>query len=119
MQLGDLVSDEDAIGVLSNAIQHVGPDCKGILVDGFPCAKTQGAVFEEVIRPVDAILYLECTSETMLSRIMKRAEQSAQKRPDDIESTVQNRIRIFLRTTDEILAEYPSQTKRVSPTGEE
>lgn len=50
----------------------------------------------------------------MVSRILKRAAESVEKRADDNEATIKNRIETFIKNTDEILSQYPAQTKRVS-----
>lgn len=50
----------------------------------------------------------------MVSRILKRASESVEKRADDNEATIKNRIETFIKNTDEILCQYPTQTKRVS-----
>lgn len=50
----------------------------------------------------------------MVQRILKRASESADKREDDNEETIKNRIATFIKNTDEILVQYPAQTKRVS-----
>lgn len=49
----------------------------------------------------------------MVSRILKRASESVEKRADDNEATIKNRIETFIRNTDDILNQYPKQTKRV------
>lgn len=49
----------------------------------------------------------------MVSRILKRASESVEKRADDNEATIKNRIDTFIKNTDEILGQYPTQTKRV------
>lgn len=49
----------------------------------------------------------------MVSRILKRASESAVQRADDNEATIKNRIETFIRNTDDILSQYPNQTKRV------
>lgn len=49
----------------------------------------------------------------MVSRILKRASESVEKRADDNEATIKNRIDTFIKNTDEILSQYPTQTKRV------
>lgn len=79
----------------------------------YPREKSQGAAFEQAIAPVDLIISLECKPETMVSRILKRAAESVEKRADDNEATIKNRIETFIKNTDEILNQYPDQTKRV------
>lgn len=51
----------------------------------------------------------------MVSRILKRAEESEVKRADDNEATIRTRIETFVKNTDEILVQYPSQTRKVNP----
>lgn len=50
----------------------------------------------------------------MVSRILKRASEAAVQRADDNETTIKNRIDTFIKNTDEILSQYPQQTRRVS-----
>lgn len=50
----------------------------------------------------------------MVQRILKRAEESEVKRDDDNEATIRTRIATFLKNTNEILVQYPSQTRNVS-----
>lgn len=49
----------------------------------------------------------------MVVRILKRASESTEIRADDNEATIKNRIDTFIKNTDEILSQYPTQTKRV------
>lgn len=49
----------------------------------------------------------------MVSRILKRAAESVEKRADDNEATIKNRIETFIKNTDEILSQYPIKTKKV------
>lgn len=81
--------------------------------DSYPREKSQGEAFEKAIAPVDLIISLECSADTMVQRILNRAAQSAVKRADDNEETIKNRIATFISNTDEILNQYPSQTKKV------
>lgn len=45
---------------------------------------------------------------------MKRAAESEVKRADDNEETIKTRIATFRENTEKILAQYPSQLRRVS-----
>lgn len=51
--------------------------------------------------------------QTMVERILKRASESTEKRADDNEATIKNRIETFIKNTDKILNQYPNQTIRV------
>lgn len=90
MKRGELVSNEEVLGLLERAMAYVDDSCKGFLIDGYrwqyyllqwisfwystdrnkiktfvnlfryPRQKDQGAAFEKSIAPVDMILYFEC-----------------------------------------------------------
>lgn len=112
MKRGDLVPNEEVLDLLLKAMKE-SQGSKGFLIDGYPREKSQGVAFEKSIAPVDLIISLECRPETMVSRILKRASESVEKRADDNEATIKNRIETFIKNTDEILSQYPTQTKRV------
>lgn len=82
-------------------------------IDSYPREKNQGVAFEAAIAPVDLIISLECSAGTMVERILQRAAKSVEKRADDNEETIKNRIATFVKNTDEILNQYPTQTRRV------
>ncbi|XP_031626798.1 adenylate kinase isoenzyme 1 isoform X2 [Contarinia nasturtii] len=113
MKRGDLVPNQEVLDLLQKAMKEALGKSKGFLIDGYPREKSQGVAFEKSIAPVDLIISLECKPETMVSRILKRAAESVEKRADDNEATIKNRIETFIKNTDEILSQYPSQTKRV------
>lgn len=133
MKRGDLVPNEEVLALLEQAMKAVIGTSNGFLIDGwvmeihfglqtiicfhfdsYPREKNQGVAFETAIAPVDLIISLECCGETMVERILKRAAQSVEKRADDNEETIKNRIATFIKNTDEILNQYPIQTKRVN-----
>lgn len=60
MKKGELVSNDQVLGLLQAAMEKVDASCKGFLIDGYPRQKDQGAAFEKSIAPVDLILYFEC-----------------------------------------------------------
>lgn len=139
MKRGDLVPNEEVLALLEHAMKEVIGKSSGYLIDGwalsnlgeigipnissiahlncvgrYPREKNQGVAFEAAIAPVDLIISLECSAGTMVERILKRAAESVEKRADDNEETIKNRIATFIKNTDEILNQYPTQTRRVS-----
>lgn len=114
MKTGGLVSNEEVLGLLENAMIKVINSTVGYLVDGYPREKDQGAAFEKYIAPVDLILYFECSADTMVKRVMYRASQSAVVRADDNEETIKSRIHTFSTHTESILCQYSDRVKRVS-----
>jgi len=113
MKRGDLVPNEEVLSLLQRAMKEVLESSNGFLIDGYPREKTQGIEFEKSIAPVDLIISLDCAPETMVKRILKRASEAEEKRADDNEATIKNRIETFVKNTDEILSQYPNQTKRI------
>lgn len=61
-----------------------------------------------------AIKFLYDFQNTLVSRIMKRASESAVKRADDNEETLKTRIATFRENTEKILVQYPTQLRRVN-----
>lgn len=80
----------------------------------YPREQAQGVEFEKIIAPVDLILYFECSNDTLVARIMKRAAQSAEKRADDNEETLKTRIATFRDNTEKILVQYPTKLTRLN-----
>jgi len=112
MSKGVLVSNEIVLNLLSAAMQKVA-NTPGFLIDGYPREPAQGPEFEKIIAPVDIILYFECSDNTLVSRILKRASESAVVRADDNEETLKTRIATFRENTEKILAIYPNQLRRI------
>jgi len=112
MSKGGLVSNDVVLELLAAAMAKV-ENSTGFLIDGYPREQAQGAAFEKVIAPVDLILYFECSNETLVARILKRAAASTEKRADDNEETLKTRIATFRENTEKILVQYPSKLKRL------
>jgi adenylate kinase len=113
MSKGVLVSNEVVLSLLADAMGKI-ENATGFLIDGYPREEAQGAAFERIIAPVDLILYFECSNETLVARILKRAAQSAEKRADDNEETLKTRIATFRENTEKILVQYPAKLKRIN-----
>lgn len=112
MSKGVLVPNEVVLKLLEAAMLKVS-DTPGFLIDGYPREPAQGPEFEKFIAPVDIILYFECSDNTLVQRIMKRAAESAVKRADDNEETLKTRIATFRENTEKILVQYPTQLRRI------
>ncbi|CAO1363628.1 unnamed protein product [Diamesa tonsa] len=113
MSKGVLVGNDVVLSLLAAAMAKV-ENSTGFLIDGYPREQAQGAEFEKIIAPVDLILYFECSNDTLVARIMKRAAQSAEKRADDNEETLKTRIATFRDNTEKILVQYPTKLKRLN-----
>lgn len=79
------------------------------LIDGFPRAIDQGTAFERAVRPVAAVISLECSESAMLSRILGRTHN----RDDDNVRSAQKRFRTYRETSSRVVGHYREQGKPV------
>jgi adenylate kinase len=83
-------------------------------VYSFPREETQGAAFEERVRPVDLLILFECSDEVLTNRALSRGANSATKRSDDNETAVKDRIVRYRENIEKILVQYPEKLKRIN-----
>ncbi|XP_030385474.1 adenylate kinase isoenzyme 1 isoform X1 [Scaptodrosophila lebanonensis] len=114
MSSGQLVPNEHVLSLLNDAIAREKGSSKGFLIDGYPREKNQGIAFEQRIAPADLALYFECSEDTMLKRIMARANAAAVKRADDNEETIRARLQTFNYNTTAILDQYVNITVKIN-----
>ncbi|BFF96786.1 adenylate kinase isoenzyme 1 [Drosophila madeirensis] len=114
MSSGGLVSNDEVLSLLNDAISRAKGSSKGFLIDGYPREKNQGVAFEERIAPADLALYFDCSEDTMLKRIMARAAAAAVKRADDNEQTIRARLQTFKLNTSAILELYADKTLTIN-----
>lgn len=115
MSTGGLVSNDEVLSLLNDAIVRSKGNSKGFLIDGYPREKNQGIDFETRVGPADLALYFECSEETMLQRILARAAAAEVQRADDNEKTIRQRLKTFKLNTNDILELYNEKTLTVSP----
>ncbi|CAO1630647.1 unnamed protein product [Sympodiomycopsis kandeliae] len=111
---GEIVPQEITIALLQNAIQEnlSSDDGSGrILIDGFPRKMDQAKLFDEKVCPSQFVLFLQCTEETMLQRLLKRGETSG--RTDDNEESIKKRFRTFVDTSMPVVDHYRANGKVV------
>lgn len=114
MASGGLVSNDEVLSLLNDAIGRAKGGAKGFLIDGYPREKNQGIAFEQRVGPADLALYFECSEDTMVKRIMARAAAAAVKRADDNEATIRSRLKTFAQNTNAILELYNEKTLTAS-----
>ena len=103
MARGDLVPDYVVVGIISERIQAA--DCaNGFILDGFPRNVSQARALDDVLVKkgvnLDAVIELAVDPEILISRILKRAQESADgPRDDDTEEALQHRLRVYEEQT--------------------
>jgi len=104
---GELVSDKITQSLLVERLGQA--DCEsGFILDGFPRNKNQagflGQALEEMKKPIDVVLNIEVTDETVIDRLTIR------NRKDDTLETIKRRLKIFRKVTAP-LVDYYNQTE--------
>ena len=102
---GKIVPMEVTISLLRNAIQQAlreneasqregwGYGKGRFLIDGFPRKLDQSHKFEESVCPAQMVLFLQCSEEIMLERLLRRGETSG--RSDDNIESIKKRFRKY------------------------
>lgn len=114
MTSGGLVPNAEVLSLLNAAVTRTKGISKGFLIDGYPREKNQGIEFEQKIAPADLALYFDCSEDTMLKRILARANAAEVKRADDNEATIRSRLQTFKLNTSAILELYAEKTMTVT-----
>ncbi len=134
MEKGELVPDSVILGIVRERIERDGGR-SDYLFDGFPRTLQQAGGLDEVLKEfgarVNAVLLLEVPEETLVSRlsgrrvcrvcgavyhvaniptkkpgICDRCGGEVAQRPDDNEATVRNRLAVYRRQTEPLIAHY-------------
>ncbi|XP_032658356.1 adenylate kinase isoenzyme 5 [Chelonoidis abingdonii] len=105
MECGELVPGDIVLALLKEAMIASLGDTKGFLIDGYPRDVKQGEVFECKIGEPKLVLCLDCSTETMSSRLLKRSQCT-----DDAEA-VMKRIDTYYQATEPMIAYYEKKTQ--------
>merc|ERR1712173_235399 len=108
MTAGELVPNEIVLGMMKAKIES-NSQAKGFLIDGYPRTVDQGIEFEKKVGECTAVVYLEADNETMVKRLLKRAETSG--RADDNEETIRQRLNVFSESTKPVVEHYGKANK--------
>ncbi len=112
MSKGELVPDEDVIGMLMGVLDE-NMDSKGFIFDGFPRTEKQALFLKENLEKRDtmihALLTLEVEREELIERLINRGKQSG--RSDDKLSVIENRINVYHDQTTPVIEFYKKLDK--------
>jgi adenylate kinase len=110
MAKGELVPDEVTVQIVAERLAE--PDtAPGFLLDGFPRTVPQAEALDQLLsqagRPLQAALSLLVETETLVARMLKRAE--IEHRADDNEASIRRRFEVYQAETAPLLDRYRSQ----------
>lgn len=119
MDRGELVPDEVTVAMVKDRLTR--PDCaQGALLDGFPRTRAQAAALDNLLEELDGriniVPYIKVETDVLVSRLLKRAE--LEKRADDNEETIRNRMRVFKEQTKPLLDYYEEHDLLVTVDGD-
>ena len=102
---GNLVPDEMIVRILAKAMDGIG-QAKGVIFDGFPRNVAQAAILDEMLaqrgEKVSVLLDLVVPDETLVERMLFRAQISA----DDNPETIKNRVKVYHQVTSPVVDYY-------------
>jgi adenylate kinase len=111
MDAGDLVSDEIVVSMISERVDQ--PDCaKGFILDGFPRTVAQAEALDAMLAEkglkIDHVVELAVNEEILFDRIRTRAAETpeSERRADDNEETLRNRLGVYHEQTAPIIPHY-------------
>ena len=111
MDAGELVSDEIVVAMISERVDQ--SDCiKGFILDGFPRTVAQAEALDAMLAEknleIEHVIELAVDETILFERIRSRiAETSeAERRADDNEETLRNRLSVYHAQTAPILPYY-------------
>ena len=111
---GKIVPVDITANLLLTAMKNLGWTQKTFLIDGFPRNYDNCEGFERILGPfvnMPFMIFLECTKETMIKRISKRASESTTLRNDDNDQVLIKRFDTFHAETMPVIEKYEKEGK--------
>ena len=109
---GKLVEDELIIKIMEEKIVET-KFKPGRIFDGFPRTIIQANELEDLFKyhqmNLDLIIELKVDERALMSRIIKRAEESDEKRADDNSDIVKKRLEVYNKETKPIVDYYSTK----------
>ncbi len=115
---GQLVPDQLIVELLAEWLEKQN-DSNGIIFDGFPRTTNQAVALKQMLQKqgqdVDLMLSLEVPKEELVSRLVKRGQDSG--RSDDNLATIEKRITVYEEVTAPVIDFYKKENTYVSING--
>jgi adenylate kinase len=117
MARGDLVTDDIVIGLIRERLQ--GDKKGGFIFDGFPRTLAQADALDDLLseqgESLDAVIELRVDDDTLVARIVGRAEEAkaagAPVRADDNADSVRQRLMEYYKKTAPLIGYYHAKGK--------
>jgi len=107
MDRGDLVPDSVVIGVAEQRLSKADA-AEGFILDGFPRTAAQAEALDEILErkgvALERCVAIEVDTDAVVKRLLRRAEIEG--RADDNEETIRNRMDVYRKNTEPLLAYY-------------
>ena len=102
MDRGELVPDDLIVATVEDAIRRRGD--RPIVLDGFPRTVSQARALDRDLasRRLDSAILIDVSDDAVVQRILNRH----QGRSDDTEETARERLRVYHRDTEPLVAYY-------------
>lgn len=113
VEKGELVPDDVVVRIIDEVIkkQKITLEYNGIVFDGFPRTEHQAKELDELLEnnkwEITCIINITANEEVLIKRLLKRAEIEG--RVDDTEEVIRNRIKVFFKTTADVLDYYKNR----------
>lgn len=109
MDAGGLVADDIVINIIRKRMGE--PDCaNGVIFDGFPRTVAQARALDEMIidagLKINSVIQIVVDEAKLIDRILERAANSGEKRPDDDPDVLKKRLETYNAQTAPILPYY-------------
>ena len=120
MSKGELVPDDVTVAMVRDRLEK--PDCSGgAILDGFPRNVVQADVLNDLLQElggsIKIVPSINVSEDELVRRLLMRAE--IEKRADDNENTIRQRMRVFKEQTQPLFDYYEEKGLLVSIDGEQ
>lgn len=112
---GRLVDDTEIVELLERTMRRqLQRQSRGYVVS-FAKTLAQAQLFEKYIAPVDLVLHLDCSDDTMLQRSLQRAaEAGVAANAEDTDDIIRVRMQRFRTTVAELLEHYKDRVREIN-----
>ncbi|KYO36831.1 adenylate kinase isoenzyme 5 isoform X1 [Alligator mississippiensis] len=109
LECGEQVPGDIILELMKEAMMASLGETKGFLIDGYPQEVKQAVEFEEMVGEPKLVLCMDCSAETMSSRLLTKS-QSCECFDDNAE-TIRQQIEIYYQATEPVIAYYEKKTQ--------